>query len=143
MSTKILSSNGNTIICHHPKRLPNIMESQATRTKKQYVQKSASTRLTEDQVDMVRKLRVEDSSVWTVSTLASLFNVRRVDVSRLSPAPKDRQNQLDKDREMLKTLPLRQRRGMLARRETTRQKKLHNYLSQMKYDFPGLNNITN
>lgn len=134
-SGKTLSCNGQTIICLHPKIIPNRMESKPFRNRKQLVKKVE--RLAPQQIKMVRKLRSEDPSVWTINTLASLFNVRRVDISHVSPASKERQIQLDNDREALRGLPLRQRRTILNKREFDRQSKLKEYLIQLNYEFPG------
>ena len=115
------------------------MDSKPFRNRKNFVKKVEI--LTAEQIDMVRKLRSEDSSVWTINTLASLFNVRRVDISRLSPASKERQIQLDQDREGLIGLPLRQRRTILNKREADRQRKLKEYLLKLNYEFPGLKTL--
>ena len=138
-STKILSTDGNTIVCLHPKKIPTIVESKSFRIRNQVLQNRNV--LSPQEIELVKKCRAQDPSVWTINTLASLFNVRRVDISRLAPATKERQMQLDEDRKMLKMLPLRQRRTIIAKKEATRQKKLKTYLSQLNCeDFPGLKN---
>ena len=137
VSTKILSRDRNTIICLHPKKEPLYTESRPLKPYKHFI--NTKKTLTPQQVEMVQKLRAEDPSVWTVNTLASLFNVRRGDIRKFAPASKERQAVLDEERKALIGLPLRKRRQILMRREETRQQKLKLYLSKLDYKFPAMN----
>lgn len=140
ISSKYLSADEQTIICYHPRQTPDIAESKPVKTVKKPCLEQRSY-LQQEEIEIVKQLRGEDSSVWSINTLASLFNVKRSYITRIAPANKERQIQLDEDRQAIQNLPLRQKRTILARRETARKNKLQNYLQTLNYDFPGLKNI--
>ena len=134
-SSYLLSTDQSTIVCVHPKCDPPLGLSKPLKMSKPVIKRES---LTQEQTNIVKRLRSQDPSVWTVNTLARLFNVRRADISNVVPTNQERVHHLEKEREILSSLPVRKRRIYVTKKEAERQKKLEEYISKMNYDFPGL-----
>ena len=129
----VLSSDYKTIICHHPSQPHPISLSKPLRSPK-----ARSDTLTDDQITKIKELRTQDPSIWTVQTLAKLFNVKSRLISNVAPAGELRRQQLIKEQEQIAEMRPHKRKLYLKKREEERQTKLKEAMTRLNYDFPGL-----
>lgn len=99
-----------------------------------------SKSLTPEQIALVKKLRNEDGSLWTVNTLARLFNVKTALIGKVAPASLERQEELARDQELTKAMRPHRKKLHRAKQQLLRQKRLQAVLKENKYRFPTLNN---
>lgn len=129
----LLSSDYKTIICYHPSQPHPKSLSKPLRSPK-----TRNDTLTDDQVTKIKELRTQDPSIWTVQTLAKLFNVKSRLISEVAPAGELRQQQLIEEQEQVAKMRPHKRKLYLKKREEERQTKLKEVMTHLNYDFPGL-----
>lgn len=131
---QVVAADQKTIVCYHsPKPVP-LSDSKPLRKRKVW---ENTRRLTDEEVTLVRKLRQEDGFIWSVATLARLFQTSPTVISRVAQASEERHKQLEEEREVLAKMRPHKRKLYVLQRQATRQSKLKELIGANKYSFPA------
>ena len=134
-----LNKDHSIIICYHPKTTTPFADSKPIGSSlKEERYRKANRNLTATQTAMIQKLRNEDPFVWTIGTLAKLFNVMPSLVSRVAPIiDEEKRNEVKKKQEYISKTRYHKRVKYLKSIEEERQAKLKEALATIEYKFPG------
>ncbi|XP_062522936.1 uncharacterized protein LOC134197606 [Corticium candelabrum] len=89
---------------------------------------SLKSSLSDDEVYEANRLRRNDPSLWTVNTLARMFNVKPVIISRLTRIPNERKQELDDLTKRLFYMKPYKRHKYKSELEKSRQERLRQAL---------------
>ncbi|CAI8034584.1 hypothetical protein GBAR_LOCUS19458 [Geodia barretti] len=112
LSQQVVGSD-RTIICYHPPTSTPHQNTKPLRRRKVWENSS----LTDGEVTLVRRLRQEDGSIWSVATLSRLFKVSPALISRVAPPSEERMRELDEEKEMLRNMRRHKRKLFLLQRQ--------------------------
>ena len=133
---RTLANKDNTIVCYHP---PVPVPLSETRPLRPHGKGMAEQNhfLSPEQSEMVKKLRNDDPFVWTVGTLAKLFNVSKLAIVNASDLSEEKKERLKRAEGKFMKLHRYAKKKVLEKTEKERKAKLKKALENIDYDFPG------
>lgn len=131
-----LTNNERIIVCHHPKVETHFSSSKPLGPPKPGMADRRKSLLPKEAA-MVKQLRNEDPFIWTVNTLASLFNVSKFLISQAAWLSEEKREEIKKESQLLERLSFYKRKKYLEKREEERKRKLEDALLKINYTFPG------
>ena len=133
-----LADDGRMLVCYHPTVPTQKDHTQPVRPNDDDTRRLEKNKsLTEDQVELVKKLRKEDEFLWTPSILSKLFNVERYLIRRVAPNSERYHEVIAKEKDKLVGLRPYRRRLIRAKRELKRKERLRKIISDRMYEFPS------
>lgn len=133
---RTLANKDNTIVCYHP---PVPVPLSETRPLRPHGKGMAEQNhfLSPEQSKMVKKLRNDDPFVWTVGTLAKLFNVSKLAIVNASDLSEEKKERLKRAEGKFMQLHRYAKKKVLEKTEKERKAKLKKALENIDYNFPG------
>ena len=128
----IVTKNKDLFVCHHPRALTPFSQ-----TTPLHHEVEIRPSLTTEESKMVDKLRNKDPFIWSIGTLAKLFNVSRLTIRRAASLSSEKKNELKNESAVLKGAKHFKRKKLLKKREEERRVLLKKALEEMDYKFPG------
>lgn len=137
-SYNTLNEDHSIIVCYHPKTPIPVEDSRPFGSSLQRERAANRRRLTPEQIEMAKKLRNEDPFVWTLGTLAKLFEVKPRLISHVAPIVDEvKREEVNKKQEYISRIRYHRRVRYLKKLEDEQQTKLKDALASLDYKFPG------
>ena len=128
----IITKNDDLFVCHHPS-----IPTPFSQTTPLHPEMDLRPSLTAQESKMVDKLRNQDPFVWSIGTLAKLFNVSKMTIRKASNLSSDKKKKLKEDSAVLKNAKHFKRKKLLKKREEEKMVMLKKALDEIDYIFPG------